>query len=210
MTKPARNPKDVEKIKDTIVDQAVDILSDGGFDSLTMRRIASVTGMSATNLYNYFSNKDEIYISVLIKGFQKLYLDFQSISDFDADPLEKGRKLLRAYLDFGIENSHYYDIMFTRPVPKYNDYVGTPLESLAGIEMDYSSKIIQISMNTISDIISKKQLKPDKQDMSLRLLKTWAMLHGLIVLYNSRVMTYVAEDPNLLFESVITDILNNF
>lgn len=211
MTKMARNPDAMAEIKDGIIDKAVAILSEEGFDRLTMRRIAEVAGMSATNLYNYFTSKDEIYITILIKGFENLYEIFLNISSLSDNPVEKGRKLMKAYLKFGIKNSHYYDIMFTRPAPKYNDYVNTPLESMARIEMDYSREIIKISRKAISDIISEKKMK--KEDPGLKLLQLWAMVHGLIVLNNSNIVNYLNENPSLdstvICEQAIDDILKN-
>jgi hypothetical protein len=47
------------------------------------------------------------------------------------DPLEKLRAMCREYVDFGIKNANYYNIMFNWAVPKYNDYINTALEPTA-------------------------------------------------------------------------------
>ncbi len=208
MTKPARDPGAVEEIRDGIIEKAVNILAEEGFASLTMRRIASVTRMSATNLYNYFANKDEIYISILIKGFEKLYGIFLDVSRSTAEPRERGKRLMKAYLEFGIGNSHYYDIMFTRPAPRYNEYKGTPLEAMAQVEMDYSVKIIQITADAVRDVLTQDGIAPDGEVLGRRLLQAWALVHGLIVLHNSRIVTYVSEDARSLYEKAIDEVLD--
>lgn len=38
-----------------------------------MRKIASRLGFTATTIYNYYNNKDEINLMIRIKGFEKLY-----------------------------------------------------------------------------------------------------------------------------------------
>ena len=64
MPKSARDHGEVELIKEKILDTALDILFDQGFSSLSMRKIALGTKMTAANIYNYFSNKHEIYLAI--------------------------------------------------------------------------------------------------------------------------------------------------
>ncbi|HNW30474.1 MAG TPA: TetR/AcrR family transcriptional regulator [Spirochaetota bacterium] len=206
MTKTARDTKTIEKIKEAIIAKAVDIINAEGFTRMTMRKIASKNSMSATNLYNYFSNKDEIYINILIRGFRSLYEQLKSVYDENDDPLTRGKKFIMTYLTFGIQNYNYYEIMFSPALPKYNDYVGTPLEDLAGIEMDYSKKIIELSVAAVGDVL-KKQKRIDAAETERRMIEIWSMLHGMISLYNSRMIDYVIIKPVDTYERIVDDLL---
>ncbi len=206
MTKTARDIKTLEKIKELIIARAVAIIKDEGFNRMTMRKIASKNNMSATNLYNYFSNKDEIYINILIRGFKQLYEKLQSVYDEHDDPLERGKKFIMAYLAFGIQNYNYYEIMFSPALPKYNDYVDTSLEELAGIEMDYSKKIIELSVKAVGAVL-KKQKRIDAAETERRMIEIWSMLHGMISLYNSRMIDYVIVKPVDTYEMIVDDLL---
>lgn len=207
MTKTARDSTTVDRIKDEILSHAVEIINDEGFNRMTMRKIAAKNNMSATNLYNYFSNKDEIYINILIRGFKQLYEQLKTVCDTSSEPLERGKKYVMAYLMFGIKNYNYYDIMFSPALPKYNDYVGTPLESLATIEMDYSRKIIELSVETVGAVLKKqKRISPDEAER--RMIEIWSMLHGMISLYNSRMIDYVITKPVDTYESIVDDLLS--
>jgi len=206
MTKKARDSKTIDKIKETILAHAIDIIKTEGFQRMTMRKIAAKNNMSATNLYNYFSNKDEIYINILIKGFKLLYDNLQKAHDSQKNPIERAKSFVKAYLTFGIENYNYYEIMFSAALPKYNDYIGTPLERLAAIEMDYSQKIIDLSVSTIVEVLGKKNAI-DPAETERRMIEIWSMLHGMISLYNSRMIDYVIKKPVETYESIVDDLL---
>ncbi len=206
MTKTPRNIKEVEKIRESILDRAVEIINEDGFKGLTMRKIAVRMEMSATNLYNYFSNKDEIYINILIRGFRMLFENLKAVYDAHPNPIERGRKIIHSYLSFGIQNYNYYEIMFSPGLPKYADYVGTPLENLAAIEMGYSKKIIDLSMNAVSDVL--RHDKNGKDGNEMRMIEVWSMLHGMISLYNSRMIDYITPKPVNKYELIIDDIIN--
>ncbi len=206
MTKTARDTTTIEKIKESIIARAVEIINAEGFARMTMRKIASKNGMSATNLYNYFSNKDEIYINILIRGFRLLHERLRSVFDEHDDPLVRGRKFIMAYLTFGIQNYNYYEIMFSPALPKYNDYVGTPLEKLAAVEMDYSKKIIELSVAAVGDVL-KKQKRVNAAETERRMIEILSMLHGMISLYNSRMIDYVIMKPVDTYEKIVDDLL---
>jgi AcrR family transcriptional regulator len=207
MTKTPRDIKEIEKIRELILERAIEIINADGFTGMTMRKIASRMEMSATNIYNYFSNKDEIYINILIRGFKMMYENLQSVYDEHSDSIVRGKKIIQAYLFFGIQNYNYYEIMFSPALPKYNDYVGTPLENLASVEMGYSRKIMDLAMASVSDIMRQnKNSKPAVIEM--RMIEVWSMLHGMISLYNSSMIDYLTTKPVNKYESIIDDIVN--
>jgi AcrR family transcriptional regulator len=207
MTKTPRDIAEIEKVMESILEQAVGIIAAEGFPGMTMRKIASRMEMSATNLYNYFANKDEIYINILIRGFRMLYENLKRVYDGTADPFERGKKIIHEYLSFGIRNYNYYEIMFSPALPKYTDYVGTPHESLASVEMGYSKQIIDLSMDAVSDILKSNPANTPAV-VEMRMIEVWSMLHGMISLYNSRMIDYITPKAEMEYESIIEDIVN--
>ena len=70
--KKLRELKEIEGVKGRILDVALDIIVGEGYGNLTMRRLASKLNMTAPNIYNYYKSKDEIYIHLVIRGFNML------------------------------------------------------------------------------------------------------------------------------------------
>lgn len=205
MKKP-RDANEIKNIQGRILDAALDIIVQEGFPALTMRRLASKIGMTAPNIYNYYKSKDELYISLVIQGFETLQRDLISVCDTHPDTIERGKALARAYINFGLKHSSYYDIMFTYPTPKYNDYVGTRLEKLSEIEYRISMDIATLALNTVKSLMSE-ELAKDEQTVQMYFIAAWSMLHGMISLYNSKVVRYTIQDTETMYEKMIPELL---
>jgi len=145
MPKVARSQEDREIIREKILDEALGLISESGFSSFSMRKLASRLGMTATTIYNYYSSKDELYLMILTKGFDMLYRRFDEIYRTGGDPSRKLREMVETYIDFGITNANYYNIMFTSDAPKYSDYIGTGIEPVAHFEKQTALKLVDIA-----------------------------------------------------------------
>ena len=204
--KKARDVKEVEGIRERILEGALSIIVHEGFAALTMRSLASRIGMTAPNIYNYFKNKDEIYITLEIRGFDTLHKELMTAAARQSDPYERGIALARAYLAFGLEHSSYYDIMFTFPTPKHNDYVGTPLEKLSEIEYRISMEIVGLALEAVAAFMDRPA-DPADEALQRRFIAVWSLLHGMISLYNSRIMNYTTADPKAQYEELIREFV---
>ncbi len=200
--KKSRSPAAVEEIRRKILDAALSLISAEGFSALTMRALAKRLDMSAPNLYNFFASKDEIYITLVIQGFTLLHETMQKAAKENADPLERGRAMALAYLDFGMNQPAHYEIMFTSRTPKHDDYVGTPLESLADIELDLSMKVAGLATQAAAGIAAARPTATPV-DVADGVIHVWSLLHGMVSLRNSGVMAYVATDPPSAYHRVL-------
>lgn len=204
--KKARDSKVVEEVRERILEAALGVIVQEGFPALTMRRLASRIGMTAPNIYNYYQNKDELYITLVIRGFEMLHAALKAVCDRTADPRQCAADLARTYLAFGLQHSRYYDIMFTYPTPKYHDYVGTPLEKLSETEYHISMDIVQLALKATAAFVGPPA-DPADETVRMRFIAAWGMLHGMISLYNSKIVSYTTSDPNAMYEQLITEFL---
>ena len=207
--KTARSIDELAQVREKILDAALHIIINEGFASLTMRKLASRIGMSAPNIYNYFSSKDELYITLVIKGFEMLHERLKNAYECSSDSIMRARCLIDAYMRFGMENSAYYDIMFIRATPKYNDYVGTVYEKLSAVEYGISMEIASLAMNALGDLLGEDAA--GENDIVMKnVVKVWGILHGMISLNNSRIVGYVAHSVDQVYEQIIDDLMDSF
>lgn len=207
--KSARSSAELQKIRECIIDAALSIIGEQGFPSLTMRRLALRMRMSAPNLYNYFKSKDEIYISIVIKGFQMLKDEMVRVYRANDDPAQRAHAMMAAYIGFGTTNKAYYDIMFTWPTPKYNDYIGTPYEKLSGIELKTSMEIARLAMDALLDL--RKDTVPFSGEETVHhMVKVWIMLHGMVSLSNSNIAGYVTPDMQNTCNRIIDELIEQY
>ncbi|MRR14259.1 TetR/AcrR family transcriptional regulator, partial [archaeon] len=200
---------ELEKVKDRILKEALSIITDGGFNALTMRNLASRVHMTAPNLYNYFSNKDEIYLTLVITGFEKLRDALTEAYRSSDDFMQRSQALMEAYVHFGIDNSAYYDIMFTRPTPKYNDYVGTPHEKLSRIEYTISMEIAALAEKAVREVTGDVDGEGGHGHIK-DVIRIWCMLHGMVSLHNSNIIGYVAKDSRAIYDGIIQELIGSF
>jgi len=207
--KKARDSAEIERIRSRIIEAALDIIVEEGFHSLTMRRLANRLHMSAPNLYNFFECKEEIYISIVIKGFQMLYDELDNSYRSCSSPALRAHNLLDTYVRFGIANKAYYDVMFTRPTPKYNDYIGTPYEKLSEVEYRISMDIARLAMEALKDVI-KDPSEMSEDDIIHNIVKIWSMLHGMVSLANSNIIGYVAPDMDKTYGRIVDELVEQY
>jgi AcrR family transcriptional regulator len=206
--KEARSLNEFKQVRMRILDAALSIIIKEGFAALTMRKLASLIGMTAPNIYNYFSSKDELYISIVIRGFEMLHNNLKAAYQSNTDPLPRALSLINAYMKFGIENSAHYEIMFSRGTPKYNDYVGTPYEKLSEVEYRISMEIAQLAMKTVSELMGG-DVSLDDDGVVQNVIRVWSTLHGMISLFNSQIVGYVARDAKGVYEKIIDDLVTS-
>jgi len=202
--KPSRSPEEIAAIRERVLDQALEIIGRQGLEGLTMRALAGRLGMTAPNLYNFFANKDELYLSLVVRGFAMLHEALVAARDGADTPTDRGRAMMAAYVRFGLEHPRYYDIMFTLPTPKHNDYLGTPHEALSEQEYRLSMEIAAMAQAALAEVLGKES---EPALVQRRLIQVWSLLHGMISLRNSQVVTYLAEDIPAIYEETITELM---
>ena len=207
MPKAPRTPEEVEAAKQRILEKALEIITEHGYEGLSMRRLGRRLGMTAATLYNYFTNKEEIYLHVLTRGFELLYDDLLSASNSTDDPFEKLRAVLKAWLSFGLAKSNYYDIMLTLYIPKYRDFVGGPLEPLAHKELTTALQIPDLIIKVLEEI-AEAYGNIRKEDARIHFIQLLTAMHGVVSLYNNTILVYVHEHPEDILETLVESHLS--
>jgi len=193
MPKQKSTPEQVEAERERICEEALDIICEHGFDNFSMRKLASRLGIAAKTIYNYYTNKDELYLMILGKGFEQLYTRYDTICHACDNPVDRLSLMNKAYVEFGITNPNYYNIMFNWNVPKFVDYVGTKQGTAAKQGRHIARKVIDITTDVIAEIAEHTGCFPSRQ-APFRTLQHWSALHGIVSLYNSRIIPVVVNE----------------
>lgn len=204
-----RPKKDVEKKKEEILQEALRIIEKKGFEGFSIRQLGPKVGVAPKTIYNYFHNKDEIYLHILTRGFELLVNDMTKAVYAIDDPSEQLAALAKAYVKFGLEESNYYDIMLTLYVPKANDYIGTPQEELSQKELATAMQASDLFRETIGRLINGKN-KEGKKDSNLLFMQLLAGIHGIVALKNNTIFDYLHEDPSSTIDDLIDGVLEPF
>lgn len=206
MPRISRTPEQVDAFRQKILDAALHIIIEHGFSQLSMRKIASRLGVTATTIYNYYANRDELYFFIRIRGFELFFESIVKKYQENEDSYEKLVAVMSEYVRFGIENPDYYEVMFiNRGVPKFLDCVGTPMEQVASREKETSMQPFFFTAQVIAEYL-------EISDAEARYLtiKAWTELNGIVSLINSRLLREVEEDTDLLIKRLVVDICERY
>lgn len=208
MPKAPMTREEVEKFRDRILDIALDIILKEGFDNLSIRKIASRLGVTATTIYNYYSGKDELNLMIRVRGFETLFAMLKKEHDRLSNNIEEQfGAMIRAYVRFGMTYPGNYDLMFNLRTPKYLDYVGTKMEATAHFEKQTALQCFDMFIKPVSAYVGLDDAQ--KIDfIQYAVIKYWSDLHGLITLYNSRLFHEVITDVEAFVENRILDMVS--
>jgi AcrR family transcriptional regulator len=209
MPKTPMTKEEIERTRGRILDTALEIIINEGFHNLSVRKIASRLNVTATTIYNYYTNKDEINLMIRIRGFEKLY-DLLTKRSAPLKIIEdRFKAMIHAYIEFGLTNPSYYDIMFNLHTPKYLDYVGTEIEPLAHTEKQNALKCLSLFLEPISNYVTVKGKEKDHYVL-YQVIKSWSDLHGLITLNNSRLFHEVTDNVEDFIKERTADMIEDF
>jgi AcrR family transcriptional regulator len=82
-----------------LIDVAIELFAANGFKGTSIRDIAKLTGMTISNIYYYFGNKDGLLLAILEHSAKKVLDRLRVAPPPDLGPLERFKRLLRTHLD---------------------------------------------------------------------------------------------------------------
>jgi AcrR family transcriptional regulator len=109
-----------ENLKTAVLDAARKLCFADGVEGVSARKIAKEVGCSATAIYLYYKNLDDVLHHLRMEGHQLLAQYFREV-DATLAPIDRLLEMGRAYYRFGVEHPNYYQLMFLyrfREVPR--------------------------------------------------------------------------------------------
>jgi AcrR family transcriptional regulator len=100
-----------------ILNTAARLFAEQGFENVTIRRISEEIEYSPATIYLHFKDKAELLDAICSQTFLKLDDALDRILHLNLVPVEKLRRCLREYIQFGLDHPHHYLITFCTPPP---------------------------------------------------------------------------------------------
>jgi AcrR family transcriptional regulator len=156
-----------------ILECALDLYLEEGLKGLSMRHVGEKLGVSATAIYRHYRNKEDLVHNVIGEAV-KIFGSYLFAALSARTPEERYLKGCEAYLDFAMEKSKYYDVIFLAPSQLGEE--GLPEE------------LQQRSMATFQFLVDRVQECMEtgyfRKDDAFSVATTiWAHGHGLVAIY---------------------------
>jgi AcrR family transcriptional regulator len=168
----ARKEKQKQEIRQLILDASMKLFVEEGFSHVSVRKIAERIQYSPTTLYLYFKDKNEILFHCCESGFEKMLEQNRSLA-LIGNPIERLHQMGINYLNFGLTNPEYYDLMFIQdaPMARINEM---------GEGWSSGDQALEFLKIIIKEAMDKDLLIPAKVETVA--LAVWGMVHGLVSL----------------------------
>jgi AcrR family transcriptional regulator len=118
MSTSERRAKYKAELQAQILEAAREIFVTQGYESFSMRALAQRVGYSPAATYKHFKNKAEIFDCLAEESFAALMAATESVRSIAGeDPVDRLKRGMWAYVDFGLQNPFHYRFAFLLSQP---------------------------------------------------------------------------------------------
>jgi AcrR family transcriptional regulator len=161
-----------QEVRRLILTAAAQLFLEQGYEHFSVRQVAERIGYSATTIYLYFQNKDDLLFEVVFDGWQRFSDEFVAAAATTDDPLERLRAMMRVYISFGLNNPGVYGSMFVQKTDfllhENLHSAGKPVD-LFGVLCDAVRAAVEAGIFPPGDVVGYSDA-------------IWASAHGIVTL----------------------------
>lgn len=193
-------PSENGDLRRRILDTTRHLLVQEGFQSLSMRKIARAIDYSATSIYLYFDSKDALLHALIDEGMDRLYKKLKEEAEkYPEDSVARLEALCTCFVEFGLDNPEYYEIMFLLHPEHMERY---PAEKYRRARRN-----LDVIAATLAEGDEKGVF--DVEDTRVSASTVWASLHGAVSLLLAERID-VRIDREEFIEATIQHTINGF
>lgn len=155
-------------LRRVLIESAIQILNNEGYERLSLRLCARKANVSASAPAHHFKNINQLLTAVAVYGFNSLKDQLQQTLDMPANR-EKDRikTISLAYLKFAIRNDALYRVMFTPTLDRNDpDFIQAHL----------------LCFSILKREVSQKNPDETKAEIEVMAFRIWSLAHGFVVL----------------------------
>ncbi|VTS04770.1 TetR/AcrR family transcriptional regulator [Tuwongella immobilis] len=167
------------EVREKILTAAREILVAEGIDGLSMRKLASRIGYTATAIYFHFADKNAVIQALMDEDCLALVQSFSEATKVE-DPVERLRLIGMCYVRFAIGNPNHYWVLAMIPYREFVIDANDPRRS------DPSQDSYAFLRQSIEIAIQQGCFRPEYSDVEEIAQMLWATVHGIVSLHLTR------------------------
>jgi AcrR family transcriptional regulator len=180
-------------LKNALIKGGVEILSKEGVAGLSLRKVAQHVGVSHNAPYSHFPDKQSLIAAISTEGFKQLYSALDAIiSSYPDDSKRQLQECAWAYVQFAINNTDTFKIMFSGVLEKDKEYP-------ALVEISYKT------FNRVVDMVRACQeaalLRAATPELTA--VAVWGLIHGIVSLLLEGQISHTVMDQFELREMIL-------
>lgn len=176
--------------QERILDGALEVFKEKGFDGATMDSIALESGFGKATLYYYFHSKEEVFSAILENGWMNLWSSLEPIIDLSQSPREKFISVLIKIAENVRARPGLYEFLFT--APKAITFEEEPWKK-------YQERMYSIIFTLLEDGVKSKEFP--QIDPKILFKAMGGLFMGLVLMGNKEKAVSVSDIEDLLNQS---------
>ena len=182
-------PKRAGKAKE-IAAAALDQFTQAGFYATSLEKIAASAGIGKSTVYEYYKNKEELYIAAVQEAFDQWFEDIENIAAQTQDPVERLAAIAELFLECDAQDAKGEHRFFFEIIMQTVMEGGIFFERNELIT-DAHKRFIRIIADILLDGVSRGQLKPEIARDAEKLAVTFLAFMDGITLYTMAASSYI-------------------
>ena len=177
-----RREEEKERRRGEIVDAAVSLYLDIGWEAATMDEVARRARLSRALVYVYFKDKGDLHFAIVERALRALRERFELAASGQSTGLAKVQAIGRAYVAFSREVPHYFNASsrFQSISPKVERRPQRKRSSRSGPSCARSAG------GSIQAGIADGSIRKDLGDPVMTGIALWGFTHGIIQVVSSK------------------------
>ncbi len=159
------------RVKRAILDATEALLSEGGLEAFSMRRLVERCEYTAPTIYHHFGDKEGLLDALLSERFEQFARRMRR--ERHEDPVEQLRAVAKSFVRFGVRYPNHYQLLFSPRAPDHAppavvdemrvqlDQVWTDLWEAGRIRAGDREAAAQSLWTLCNGLISGRILRPD-------------------------------------------------
>lgn len=138
-----------------ILEAATDLFARGSFDSVSIKDIASASGVNSALISYYFGGKKNLYQEVLVTHAKSFITLQDNIRKLDISPLDKLRNYVETIATLQYKHPYHIHLIFRELL--------MPNPTFEGFVKNYLYRAHQFMAELVQDAIGKKEIHTEMQ-----------------------------------------------
>jgi len=183
-------------LRETLILNGIKLLNETGIEGFSLRKVASMSGVSHSAPYKHFKNKEALVAAINDHVNSSFEVSLkQVVFDLNMDPGKQIVEMGKAYVLFMVRNPDYLTFLFL------GKHSGTIFIKNGRFE-PVSVKAFEVFKKSAESYLDR--INAPQNNRVEPILAMWSMVHGLAVLFSNQAVAY---DGNL--EALVENILIN-
>ncbi len=183
-------------LENALIQAGIEILSKEGVGGLTLRKVAQRAGVSHSAPYAHFKDRQALIAAISTEGFKQLHAQLDAaVLAYADDPKQQFVEGAWAYVQFALNNTDTFKIMFSGVLEKEKEYP-------AFIEI--AAKTFERVVEIVRACQKAGVLRPAPAEIMA--VSVWGQVHGIISLLLEGQISHTVLDRMNIHDIVLFGI----